>query len=408
MATVDEPIVVGAGPVGLVAALALARHGVATTVLEAGPPDVAPEWRGSTLHPPTVEILDRLGVAAPATSGGIRVDRVEYRDLEIDTVVTFPIDLVRDRTRFPFRLQYEQYKLLGELRSAADASPLIAVRYGVSVTEVHPGVGDEPARVWLDDGRSMDAPWVIAADGSHSAVRRSLGISMEGATYPTLSLVVATTAPLDEIVAGLGPVSYWAGPFGRVSIIRTPDTWRIAMSTDDPSGGSAAGSAELRGAGLHPRFAQSMALLTGGAGARRWGPDDLGQHQVYRSHQRVASTFGVGRAVLIGDAAHLSATTGGMGLNSGVHDAYDLASRLGPALASGGDATSAVAESVAARQRVAREVVQPLTTANRRSGDAQELPPRRTRLDRLAATAADHQSATAFVAAACMLDALDL
>lgn len=397
-------VVVGAGPVGLVTAIALARAEIPTIVVEAGTAEVASEWRGSTLHPPTLDILDRLDLAAPALAGGIRVDRLEYRDLTVDEPVALPYSLIAERTRFPFRLQYEQYKLLHELRAVADASPLIDVRYSSAVTSVDVTAA-ATATVLTADGTRLTAPWVVAADGSHSAVRRSLGIALEGETYPTLSLVAAIDLPFEALVPGLGPVSYWAGPFGRISLIRTPDIWRVAMSTDDPVPVGA--EATVGAATLHPRFIESMRLLLGEVVAT-FRPEDLAQHQLYRSHQRVAASFRVGRVVLIGDAAHLSATTGGMGLNSGVHDAYDLARRLAAARHHGDDEERAVDASAGARRAVAVEQVQPATRANRQLADLRDEPARRQRLQRLAAIAVDPVAAAAHLASASMLDAVEL
>lgn len=405
----SEVLVVGAGPVGLCAALALAAHGIRTLVLEAGPSRVAPEWRGSTLHPPTLEILDDLGLATGALRGGVRAAVIQYRDLVLDDYVEMPFAAIADRTRFPFRLQYEQYKLLSELRSAASDSPDVEVRYESSVIAADPGDSDTAAtvRVRPVDGEviELSARWLIAADGSHSAVRGSLGVAMVGDTYPTLSLVVATDMPFDEVQPGLGPVSYWTGPTGRMSLIRTPDTWRVALSTDEPADGGDSTEAEVDDdRSVHPRFVEAMSHLDWN---RSWDRSDVRQHQMYRSHQRIAGRFRVGRAVLIGDAAHLSATTGGMGLNAGIHDAADLVRRFAGAAGSRRAEQAAVDAYASSRRRVAAAVVQPTTRATRVDADLTDDAARRDRLADLRAIADDPSRLADHLARACMLDAVE-
>jgi 3-(3-hydroxy-phenyl)propionate hydroxylase len=391
-------VVVGAGPVGLVAALGFAAHGVDCVVFEAGPRELRPEWRGSTLHPPTLEILDRIGLADRAVQGGVRVDALQYRDLVLDHVVTINLTVLEGRTTYPFRLQYEQYKLLRQLRDAAGTSAHVAIHYEHEVVGVEPGDDATAARVTVErpDGtrHRVSARWVVAADGSHSTIRRALGVTMTGDTHPMSSLVVASDLAFDEAVPGLGPVSYWSGPGGRLSLIRTPDTWRVALTISRLVVGDDV---------VHPDFLGAMALLVG---VRDW--TDLRQHQTYRSHQRVADTFQVGRVVLAGDAAHLTATTGGMGLNAGVHDAHELVGAIAPAIVGGTDDHAAAAAAAASRQRIALELVQPATRAARLSADVTDEQTRKKRLDELQAIADDPIRLTDFVTTASMLDAVDL
>ncbi|MGW5410992.1 FAD-dependent oxidoreductase [Actinomadura geliboluensis] len=395
-------IVVGAGPVGLAAALALAAERVPVTVLEAEQAGVRKEWRGSTLHPPTLALLDRVGAAADAVAHGVRVDRLQFRDLQLPDRATFDYGVLEGRTPFPFRVQYEQYKLLRRLRDLAEASPDVDLRQEhrvVGLTGAEDGA--TAATVTLAGGSRLTAPYVVAADGAHSALRKLAGIGFPGDTYPSQSLVAATPFPFEDAVDDLGPVSYWSGPRGRLSLIRTPDVWRVAISTTAATdGGAPAAGAE----GPHPELADALDLLVGD---RSWARDPLQQHQFYRSHQRVADRFRAGRLLLAGDAAHLSSTTGGMGLNSGVHDAFDLAARLGPALRAGGDGDAAADAYAAARRDAAVRVVQPATRTVRAGVDATARDARLARLRDLAATAADPAAGTRHLSALSMLDAVE-
>jgi len=213
---------------------------------------------------------------------------------------------------------------------------------------------------------------------------------------------VATDFAFDEAIPGLAPVSYWSGPRGRMSLIRTPDTWRVALTSSEPTTRSATDIAVL-GTVVHPEFLDAMAHVVGDRGWR-----NLRQQQRYRSHQRVADTFHVGRVLLVGDAAHLSATTGGMGLNSGIHDADAVVAAMAPAILAGHGESTAAATVGATRRRVALEVVQPATRAARTALDCVAEPARRRRLDDLRQIAGDEGRRRAHLARACMLDSVDV
>ncbi|CAE7942982.1 pcpB, partial [Symbiodinium sp. KB8] len=189
--TPDHPVVVaGAGPVGLTTALLLASRGVPVRVAERARPEVAREWRGSTLHPPTLEILDRIGLADRAIARGVRVDRLAYGDLDSDDAAVFDYGVLDGLTRYPFRLQYEQYKLLDDLRAAAADSDAIEMCWEHEIVAVSTSATQADVTIDTPTGTvRWETPLLIAADGSHSAVRSALDIGMDGSTYPTLSLV---------------------------------------------------------------------------------------------------------------------------------------------------------------------------------------------------------------------------
>ncbi|MEH1029515.1 NAD(P)/FAD-dependent oxidoreductase [Micromonospora profundi] len=388
---VQAPVVVlGGGPVGMVTALALARRDIPVIVLERGPDEVRSEWRGSTVHPPTTELLDELDLAAPLLKEAVRVHRLDYRDLELTESACFSYEALEGETRYPFRLQYEQYKLVWLLRRAVAETPNVDIRFGHDVV----GLRQDDTHVELDvtvDGAPsvVSAQWVVAADGAHSTARKLLDVPFPGFTYPTLSLVVATPFRFEDAVPDLGAVGYWSGPKGRFSLIRTPDIWRAALSTgtgvdDEPPSGT------------HPAFLAAVDLLLGGTPDARELP--LSQHQTYRSHQRLAESFRIGRVLLAGDAAHLSSTTGGMGLNSGIHDAVAVAIALAEP-----DPDTATSEYAQRRRSIAERFVQPTTTENRTSADGVELAGRRERLLRLRALADNPEDARNYLRRVSML-----
>jgi 3-(3-hydroxy-phenyl)propionate hydroxylase len=389
---VDAPVVVlGGGPVGMVTALALARRGVPVIVLERDGDEVRSQWRGSTVHPPTLEFLDELDLAAPLLAEAVRVHRLDYRDLELTESARFSYEVLASETRFPFRLQYEQYKLVRLLRQAVARTPEVDLRFGHEVVGLDQDETGVRLEVAADGGRTtVTCHWAVAADGAHSTTRRLLAVPFPGFTYPFLSLVVATPFRFEEAVPDLGQVGYWSGPRGRFSLIRTPDIWRAALSTGT-------GVDQTPPEGTHPDFLAAVELLLadvpGAAGSVR-----LHQHQTYRSHQRLAADFRHGRVLLAGDAAHLTSTTGGMGLNSGIHDAVALAAAL-----SGADPQAGASAYAQRRRSVAERFIQPATTENRTAADAVDLAARRERLLRLQALAQDPEQARGYLRRVSML-----
>lgn len=388
-----QVIIAGGGPVGLLAALSLHQRGVRVLVLESSADERRAEWRGSTLHPPTLEILDDLGIADPVLDGGVRVDQLVYRDLELPGEASFSYEHIADLTRFPFRLQYEQYKIINLLKEALTAAK-VPVFYEHVVTAVAQDNESVTVRATsAGEETTFTGDWLLAADGAHSEIRKSLGIEFPGFTYPTQSLVVATGLQLDNYV-DLPPVSYWTGPWGRLSAIRTPDIWRVTITTSLGTNEDF----DFRDGNPHPLFVQSMELLLGTKIAAK--KFEIQQHQVYRSHQRLASSFDHGRVYLAGDAAHLTSTTGGMGLNSGIHDAHQFALAFRE-----DDLRTALGAYAFGRRRVAEETVQPVTTGTRKGVDLLDRDRRQARLDELRRQAKDPRSAREHIFDAAMLGA---
>ena len=142
MADLDyQVVVVGAGPVGLVTALGLAKLGHSVLLLEQNSAEVPAQWRGSTIHPPTLEIFDGLGLAEEIINGAVKVEVLQYRDLEIPEVVDFDYQVLRGKVKFPFRLQFEQYKVLKLLRTKAAENPKIEIRYESKVLSISQDFG---------------------------------------------------------------------------------------------------------------------------------------------------------------------------------------------------------------------------------------------------------------------------
>jgi 3-(3-hydroxy-phenyl)propionate hydroxylase len=301
-------------------------------------------------------------------------------------------------------LQYEQYKVLKLLRTAASNNPKIEIQYDTlieSVTQDSDGVSVQVT----NNGAThiLRADWLVGADGSHSAVRKALGIELDGFTYPYPTTVVATPFKFEDHFAGLAPVTYWSGPTGRLSMIRTPDIWRIAMTT--PLEGVDI-SSDDRGSISEPTqdFIVAIELLLKLLPGVSLADLALKQYEVYRSHQRIAREFSVERVALAGDAAHLTTTNGGMGLNSGVQDAASLVKALEAAIAQ--NSSGPISKYAKERKEFCTNFLQPTTTTNHKTVDNPDYEARSSRLTELLADTNNPEIVKQVIARASMISEL--
>jgi 2-polyprenyl-6-methoxyphenol hydroxylase-like FAD-dependent oxidoreductase len=311
----ERVLIAGAGPVGLVAAANLVRHGIPVTVLEAGP-ELSDESRASTFHPPTLDMLDDLGITRPLIAQGLLAPKFQYRSRQHGLMAQFDFAGIADVTRHPFRLQCEQSKLTRILLNKLTKDPNFDIAFSSAVRQVDQDSGS--VTVTIDrEGRTdtQTGCWLIGADGARSDIRRSLAIEFEGFTWPERFLVVSTPFNFHNVIPDLVSVNYVADPQRWHFLLQIPQLWRIMfpVSSDE--------SDELA---LSPGFAQSlMATLVPGISNY-----EIAHVTLYRVHQRVAKTFCAARVFLVGDAAHINNPLGGMGMNGGIHDAINLTRRM--------------------------------------------------------------------------------
>jgi 3-(3-hydroxy-phenyl)propionate hydroxylase len=349
----ERVLIAGAGPVGLVAAAHLARAGVPVTVFEQGP-RLSEESRASTFHPPTLDMLHALGAAEPLLAQGLKAPAFQYRTKKHGLLAQFDFAAIADATAHPYRVQCEQSKLTRILYEQMRGHPNFELQFGSAVTgatQDEAGVEVTIDRAGRSEKRS--GRYLIGADGASSMVRRALGIEFEGFTWPDRLLVVSTPFDFHSVIRGLTSVNYVADPERWYFLLQIPGLWRVMFLVNEDASDERVQTRE---------FAQS--LMAGIIpGISNYEIDHI---TLYKVHQRVAKTFKLGHAFLVGDAAHINNPLGGMGMNGGIHDAVNLAARL--AKVWNGEAPEAELERFDKQRRlVTLETIQKTTIQNKKN-----------------------------------------
>jgi len=382
-------IVVGAGPVGTVAALACARFNLSVTLLEAERRiDDSP--RASTTQPPTLEILAQLGLIDEYIRVGLVSRTFQFWDRPaLKLVAEFDFDRLKGETAYPFVVQTEQHKLanMAIARLPGNAEVLL----GEKVT----GLSQDANGVTLatSTGKAFVADYVIGADGGRSTVRKSLGIEFEGYTWPERFLVVTTKF---DFQAALGCClrNYMADPEEWTNLFKVAGDdlkgrWRAVFNTrEDEKDAEALSDAAVRArlSRIHvPERERDYLHLN-----------------LYAVHQRVAKSFRKGRVFLCGDAAHVNNPIGGLGLNSGIHEAWHLAGLLNRVLL--GEPVQMLEEYEKKRRSLNIKYVQQQTIANKKRLEEREPAQRAKRFAELRETADDPKRHKAFLMRAALLE----
>jgi 3-(3-hydroxy-phenyl)propionate hydroxylase len=306
-----EVVICGAGPVGLCLALLLAEARVSVGLFDAEPAP-SEDLRASTFHPPTLDMLEPLGVTAELLAQGLICPSWQVRLHPSGERAVFDLSALAQDTRHPYRLQCEQWKLSRALSSRLTGRGDVAVAFGRPVESFR--AGEDGVEIFVG-GETMRAAYLVGCDGARSTVRKALGVGFDGETYPETTLLVTTPFPFEDHLEGLSNVSYCWKHGGNFSLLKVPGRWRVSIypKEDLPIDAQLAPDAiEAALQEIVPRPERYEVL----------------EQRPYRVHQRIVASYVHGRVLLAGDAAHLNSPAGGMGLNGGVHDAFELAAAL--------------------------------------------------------------------------------
>jgi 3-(3-hydroxy-phenyl)propionate hydroxylase len=394
----ERVIVIGAGPVGLCLSLALAQQDVRICLIESLADDNFLEQvpRAGTNHPATLEMFDRIGLYEKLEPRGIIAPVFHYWDRhENKLIAAFDHIHLKDDTRFPYVLQCERIKIIEEALELAKAHPNIDVRLATTFTAFAQTADGVTAQVTNSAGEqeTIAGRYLIGCEGARSLVRKDLGIEFEGFTYPdrTLNIEVA----YDFRRHGYAERNYISDPQEWSNLFHwkgPPDRWRVHFPTE-PDDDEAVLTAP---AALQARLQR---FLPTGRDYAICGCN------LYTVHQRVAKKFRVGRAILAGDSAHVNSPIGAMGMNSGVHDAFNLAEKLARILR--GEAEEAELDRYERQRRhVAVKHTQAQTIRNKRLLQERDPAVRRRNHDELRRTAEDPQLARKFLLRTSLIESL--
>ncbi|MFC4950682.1 FAD-dependent oxidoreductase [Pseudonocardia sp. GCM10023141] len=332
-----DVLVVGAGPVGLSTAAVLSARGVDHVLVERATVGAGTS-RAAVVHARTLEVLERIGATPAMVAEGVVVPTFTIRDRDRTLV---RLDFGGLPTRYPYTLMLPQNMteaILHDRLSALGGT----VHTGREVRRLEIVDGRAVAELVGPDGArsTIDARYVVAADGMHSGVREQSGIAFTGSAYAQ-SFVLADIH-LDWDLPG-DEVQMFFSPNGFLVVAPLPHGHhRVVATVDD--------------APEHITAADVTRLIetrgpTGGSAVRDvvWGSR-------FRVHHRLADAFRRGPVFLAGDAAHVHSPAGGQGMNTGIQDAIALGGLLGDVLADGAD-PAVLDRYEAIRRPVARQVV---------------------------------------------------
>jgi 3-(3-hydroxy-phenyl)propionate hydroxylase len=357
-------VVVGAGPVGLTAAIDLALHRVPVVLLDDSD-RIGDGSRGICYAKRTLEIMDRLGLGERLVAQGVtwKLGKVFVHD---KLVMSFDL-LPEDGHKMPAFINLQQYYLEKALVDRAIETGAVDIRWRnrvVGLEQMNEGV-----RLILEtpEGRyRIEADWVVAADGARSTMRELLGLGFAGLTFEDKFLIA------DVRMAADFPTErrFWFEPpfhSGQSALMhRQPENiWRIDLQL----GPDADVEAEQRAERVLPRLKKVLGDI----------PFELEWVSLYRFNCRRLERFVHGRVLFAGDAAHQVSPFGARGGNSGMQDAENLAWKLAAVLR--GDAPASLMESYdiertqAADENIghstrATDFVSPHTASERRLRDA--------------------------------------
>ncbi len=390
-------LIAGGGPVGYTAAYLLARNGIPVTLLEAGD-KIFDDPRAGTIHPPSLELFATIGMTQPMIDRGYVVPNYHYRDRRAGVIANFDLGVLSDDTPYPFRLMLEQHKIAAMLRDRLLAEyPQHPVLLDHRVTGVTQDASGVTAEIDTPSGpRTMRGRYIIGCDGGRSQVRKSMGVDFEGFTYDERFLILSTK--YDFAPHGFALTNYIADPDQWCALFKVPGhdekgTWRVVFPMDSATPESEI-FAEAHVQHLIQRF---LAKDT---------PYDVVHRNIYQVHQRVASCYFNGRILIAGDAAHINNPLGGMGMNFGFHDVFNLVEKLGR-IWHHGASEDLFALYDRQRRTVAQEYLQRQTIENKKNMENKDAAAQARFYDELRGIIADRDKQRAYLRRVAMIEGFE-
>jgi 3-(3-hydroxy-phenyl)propionate hydroxylase len=388
-------IIAGGGPVGLIVGLILGRAGVEVTLFDKGDIDHQ-EPRAATIHPASLDILDELGVYQRIEPLGLVCPIVNYYD-QHELLASFDHAVLADETRHPWVLQCEQDKVSRVLYAMARELPGLDIRTETEVLACSQSADAVEVEVQCPDGtrERIEGRYLIGADGARSTVRGEAGLEFEGFTWPERFMIIGT--PYDFAQAGYAYRNYISDPVEWYNLFKIswkgpPGVYRLVVPVS-----------------LDEALHEDRILETCQRKFQRFHacaqPYEIVLYDSYVVHQRVAAAFREGRILLAGDSAHLNSPIGAMGMNSGIHDAANLAGNLIRVLR-GEEDEGALDRYGRQRRHVAVEHVQTATIANKKNMEQRDPATRRKYREEMRRAAEDPVLAKKFLMRTSLIECL--
>jgi 3-(3-hydroxy-phenyl)propionate hydroxylase len=399
MAQIDRVLIAGGGPIGTVTGLRLAKCGIPVTVFDRLPKP-AEDHRAATLQPSTLDLFEDLDLTDEILAQGLRSPIFQWRDrVSQEVVAEFDYSVLSDESKHPYVIQLEQHRTVYIALAAAEKVHEFTMIRPAEVISVRQEADFVEASVQMDDG-SIEihrGRYLIGCDGGRSVVRKSIGVSFEGFTWPERFNIIGV--PFDFARAMQFKLrNYCAHPDRWVSLMKVPGEdgqglWRCLF----PAKSEESDEEVMSDGWIQARFAECLP-----AGA----PYDIVHRNMYSVHQRVAGGFRVGRMMLAGDAAHVNNPLGGMGMNSGFQDGINVADKLAQ-IWRGADPDALLDRYDRQRRLTAIEYVQAQSIANKRTLEERDPEKRRENLDNLRRMAGDPKQHHEFVRRASLIAMLE-
>lgn len=369
----EDVIIIGGGPVGFINALGLAQAGVRVTVIEAEP-QIISSPRAAVYFWSVLEGLGRLGILEEAEAVGVRKQDYTYLVRRTGERIVYSMEILRGHTPHPYNLHLGQHRLADIAMRRLKAFSNATVRFATQLQSLRQDADGVTLSVVTErETEELRARWVIGADGAGSTVRRLLGLSFDGMTWP--ERFVATNVRYDFERYGYARATFVIDDrFGAViAVLDSAGLWRCTYMED----------ATLPEETFLERLPHVYDALLPGHGSY-----ELERASPYRMHQRSAQRYRVGRVVLAGDAAHVTNPTGGLGLTSGLFDSYALYPAMTAVIVNGAD-DEVLDRYSAARRDAFVNLASPQAIANKRlvyhaNGGGKELEEALAGLRRLA------------------------
>jgi len=392
----NRVLIAGAGPVGYAAAINLAHYGIPFTLLEEEAA-ILDDPRAGTIHPPTLEMFAKLELTGTLNDHGYIVRNYHYRDRKTGLVANFNLGVLSNDTPYPYRLMLEQHKVSGIIDNALKDFENHKILRKHRVMEVEQDNDIVVAKVETPNGpTTFRGRYLIGCDGGRSQVRKFMNVDFAGFTFPERFLVVTTPYNFEKV--GYAFTNYVSDPKEWCALFKVPGSdkngiWRVVFPTnpdltkeeifDDQN-------IEDRLQGFHPKTSSFPVV----------------HRNLYEVHQRVASSYRDGRILLAGDAAHINNPLGGMGMNFGFHDVFNLTEKLAEIWFRNGDENLL---DLYDRQRrtVAEEYLQRQTIENKKNLENKNPEAREAFHSELREIVADRDKARTYLRRAAMIEGIE-